>query len=176
MRIPKTFITLTLGLTFICTAAFAAEKVRGFEKADTRDKFEQLVVLVKQEMGSEGRYRFVSPSDRIVVERRFDDMRVVFSKNDSIIAMDLDQKTALYNAQEKINAILTQNDTNRIVCQNKKIIGSNIPRRTCMTYGELKEEEMAAQEYMWEHSKVHCQHEHASPQTFSRPYTGMPCV
>ncbi len=157
MQITKMFVVIVLGMSIGSTVAFAADKVHGFAKADTRDKFEQVVVLLKKEMGKEGRYRFVSPSDRVVVENKLAHMGSIFGKTDTVDAMSLDQKTELYNAQEKINSIPTQNDTDRIVCKNRKIIGSNIPRRTCMTYGELKEEELAEQEYMRRHLKVHCQ-------------------
>jgi hypothetical protein len=175
MRIAKMLIAPVLMLAVASTAAFAAEAIRGFPKADTRDKFKQLVVLVQQEMGAEGRYRFVSPTDRIKVDNKFGDMRAIFDKTDSVSAMDLDQKTALYNAQETINSLLTKNDSNRIVCRNKKIIGSNIPRRTCTTYGELKEEEIASQTYMAERARVVCSQPRRSPQAVPKAQAGIPC-
>jgi hypothetical protein len=47
-------------------------------------------------------------------------------------------KTAMFNKQEEVNAILAKRDNERLICKNEKPIGSNIPVKTCQTAGEIE--------------------------------------
>jgi hypothetical protein len=44
----------------------------------------------------------------------------------------------LFNAQEEVNGILKHNDNNRLVCESRAPIGSNILRTTCHTHGQIE--------------------------------------
>lgn len=45
------------------------------------------------------------------------------------------------NAQEQLNALLLQNDNNRLICERGARTGSRIQVTTCQTHGELVERE-----------------------------------
>jgi hypothetical protein len=53
--------------------------------------------------------------------------------------MDHDTQIQLFNAQEEVNGILKHNDGNRLVCERRKPIGSNIPQTHCHTFRQIEE-------------------------------------
>ena len=52
--------------------------------------------------------------------------------------MNHDMRIVLFNDQEEVNGILKHNDSNRLVCESRAPIGSNILRTTCHTYGQVQ--------------------------------------
>ena len=65
------------------------------------------------------------------------------------------EKISLTNAQEEVNGILRHNDNNRLVCERRAPLGSNIPVTTCRTFGEMETARREAQKSMNEFSATH---------------------
>lgn len=129
-----------LGLLLLtATARFAgAEAPQAVVNADTPQKLAETKSSVEEQMASGGRYEFISPERRGQVESLFREMRDVLEKSGSVAAMPERDRLQLFNLQEKLNGILTDGDSQRLVCEKRAPIGSLVPVKTCRTYGEIE--------------------------------------
>ncbi len=132
--------------TLWISAGWTADKV--VEKpvaADTPEKFTQTVEQIRKEMTPGGRYEFIHPGDKAKVETDLNSMAAMLQKSGSVAAMNLAEKTQLFNTQEHVNGILTHSDRDRLVCESNAPTGSNLRRMTCQTVGEIESNRRAAQ-------------------------------
>ena len=106
--------------------------------ADTPDKFAEQTQRIHEDMQTGGRYEFTSPSDKQKVDRLLGQMANLLQGAGSVDAMNHDARIALFNTQEEINGILKHNDSNRLVCESRAPIGSNILKTVCHTYGQIE--------------------------------------
>ena len=149
-------IVLATALLALAIPAGAETGFPGYPKADTLEKFEQVSAAVVGDMQGDGRYRFVTPSDRRTVEAALAAMHALFERSGSVDKMTDDAKLALFNSQERINGILTQSDAERLVCSNTPVIGSNIPTRTCRTYADVRERNESSKKYFLDRGTTPC--------------------
>jgi hypothetical protein len=106
--------------------------------ADTPERFSETVKQVHNEMQVGGRYEFISAADKTKAEADMDSMASMLKTVGSVAAMNEQDKIRLFNTQEHLNGILTHSDSNRLVCERKAPIGSNIPLTTCHTVAEIE--------------------------------------
>jgi len=123
-------------------------------KADNKDDFTAVVAAVHQQMLPGGHYQFTSNKDRADIDTQFGAMQSLFDKYGTVAQMDQNAKTQLFNDQQAVNAILTHNDSNRLVCEHVAPLGSNIPKTVCRTYGEIQQEQRDSQHYMDSYQQV----------------------
>jgi hypothetical protein len=95
-----------------------------------------------------GHYEFTSNKDRAAIDTQFSGMQSLFDKYGTVGQMDQGAKVQLFNEQEAVNAILTHNDSNRLVCEHIAPLGSNIPKTICKTYGQIQQEQRDSQHYL----------------------------
>lgn len=107
--------------------------------ADTPEAFAQQTAWIEQELQPEGRYEFANPTDRQRVRTLLTQMANLLQRAGSVAAMDHDTKIQMFNDQEEVNGILKHNDANRLVCESRKPIGSNIPQTHCHTFRQIEE-------------------------------------
>jgi hypothetical protein len=139
---------LALGL------AMAADKV--VEKpivADTPEKFAATAAQIRKEMGAEGRYEFIRPDDKAKADADLDAIAAMLQKAGSVSAMAEGDRVQLFNTQEHLNGILTHNDRNRLICERRAPVGTNIPQNTCKTVAEIEKMRRDSQKYMNDHSR-----------------------
>lgn len=117
-------------------------------KAETAADFAAVVAAVHKQMAPEGRWQFVDKDQRNTIDAKFADMQSQFDKYGSVEKMDEAAKTRLFNDQEVIDGILTQNDSNRLICSYETPTGSHLSQKVCRTYGEIKKNRQNAQEWM----------------------------
>jgi hypothetical protein len=117
-------------------------------KADNKDDFAAVVTAVHQQMQPGGHYEFTSNKDRAAIDTQFGAMQSLFDKYGTVAQMDQGAKVQLFNEQEAVNAILTHNDSNRLVCEHIAPLGSNIPKTVCRTFGQIQQEQRDSQHYM----------------------------
>ena len=125
----------------LVTAAAAASADEAIEKplvAQSLDGFHKEADTIRDGLKPGGRYEFVKAGDRERVEARLNSMEAVLQKNASKNDLNTADKIALANAQEEVNGILKHNDSNRLVCESRAPIGSNILRTTCHTHGQIE--------------------------------------
>jgi hypothetical protein len=106
--------------------------------ADTPEKFAETVKHIHDEMGSGGRYEFISPTERGKADADLGAMQDMLSKAGSVDAMKAEDKVRLFNTQEHLNGILTHSDSERLVCERRAPVGTSIPQTTCRTLGEIE--------------------------------------
>ena len=131
-------------------------------KADTKEAFEPIAADVRKEMEGGGRFEYVKPDERKTVDAKLDEMNKLFEKSGSVSAMTQDEKVALFNAQETVNAILTRRDRDRVICKNEAPIGSHIPVTSCHTYGQEVEAREGTQKQMADWKNAPCAGDNAA--------------
>ena len=141
MRIQILLLALLLS-----PALFAQEtdenKGKPIEKpvtADTPETFTRQSAWIEQEMADGGRYEYATAPERQRVDVLLGQMGNLLQRSGSVAAMDQPTRVQLFNFQEEVNGILKHSDSNRLVCERIKPIGSNIPQNHCHTFGQIEQ-------------------------------------
>lgn len=121
--------------------------------ADSADKFVVLVEKIRSQMATGKRYEFLSPGDRKLVNQSLDKMGALLEASGSVEAMTMDDRTRLFNEQERANGILAKNADDRLVCTRVAPTGSHRPVTECKTYREVEETRKNAQTQLQEMTK-----------------------
>jgi hypothetical protein len=114
--------------------------------AGTKGDLAATIAAVDKEMQPGGRWQYVTAKDREAVSANFAKMQQLFDKYGTIDNMDGHARQRMLDAQNNINAILTHDDGNRLICEFRRPIGSHLPVKTCKTYAELKKRERDEQD------------------------------
>jgi hypothetical protein len=122
----------------LSTAAIAADGNDGRVKADTAPAFAAAAAGVRADMAVGGRYEFIRPDDKARVNADLDAIAALLTKAGSVAAMSQADKVQLFNTQEQLNGILTHSDRDRLVCEHRPPMGSNIAVTSCKTVAELE--------------------------------------
>jgi|SRR5882724_8775578 len=139
----KTYLAFAAAMLMLPTVYAAGTSSQVIEKplvAQTLDSFTQESTRIREQMQPGGIYGFMKAADRVRVETRLSDMQKLLQDHAAETDMPRADKIALVNVQEEVNGILRHNDSNRLVCERRAPVGSNIPVTTCNTYGELEEQ------------------------------------
>ncbi len=144
----KWLIGLFAGMALLQAGMVCATKTETIVKAENKADFAAVVTAVQSEMVAGGRYGFTDKKEREDVNRGLQYMQSLFDKYGTVAGMDQKTRMDLFNHQEAVNAILTRRDSNRLVCESVAPTGSNIPRRTCRTYGEIEQEHQNTRQVM----------------------------
>jgi hypothetical protein len=139
----KGMVFLALALVFASSHAVGGDG-KVVEKpiaSDSIASFEKQSDQVHEQMKPGGIYEYISGNDKVRVDQRLDDMKKLLDAHAAqpVESWPPSEKIALFNAQEEVNGILKHNDNNRLVCERRAPVGSNLPVTTCHTYGELVE-------------------------------------
>jgi len=148
MKPGKWFTAVVVGLALLQAGGAVAADAQKIGKADNKQAFDLVVAAVKTEMQPGGRYEFVDGQSRNTVNQKLDEMSSLFNQFGSVDKMDQATRVTLYNDQELVDGILTKDDRNREICQRETSLGSNIPRVTCRTYGEIRQNQRDTQSWM----------------------------
>ncbi|MEO8809279.1 MAG: hypothetical protein ABI386_03435 [Rhodanobacter sp.] len=147
MKFKISLVIMALA-AFLLPLAVYASKTETVVKAQNKDDFAAVVSAVHKQMGPGGHWEFVNPEERQDINGTFSDMQALFNKYGSVDEMDKASKVQLFADQEHINDILTRRDSRKLVCKSENPIGSNIPKRTCRTYGAIERDRDNAQQFM----------------------------
>jgi hypothetical protein len=133
-------VLLSLLLLCVVPCAFAATQP-GAEPFISEAKlqpseFDAFAAELRSEMDPPGRFEWVKEDERIKVLKALDEMGRILEGHASVAELRETDKVALINAQEVANAILTKRDKERLICERRKIVGSQMPQSVCETYGE----------------------------------------
>jgi len=147
MKLKTWLIGVAVGAVLLQVGIVQA-KTEVVVKADNKDDFTAVVAAVHQQMLPGGHYEFTSNADRAKIDTQFGAMQTLFDKYGTVAHMDENAKVQLFNDQEAVNAVLTHNDSNRLVCEHIAPIGSNIPKTICKTYGQIQQEQRDSKYYL----------------------------
>ena len=104
--------------------------------ADSKEKFDTVAANVREGMKPGGRYEYVKPNERSTINQKLSEMDALFQQSPTVAGMSQQTKIELFNDQEVVNSILTQRDSERVICTKQAPIGSHIPFTTCHSYGQ----------------------------------------
>jgi hypothetical protein len=121
----------------LCVAGSSGAAVERPVVARTLADFEVQSSAVRVGMATGGVYSYIKDEDKRRVEQRLDEMHQILQRNSTQPELPKPDRIALLNAQEELNALLLQNDNNRLECENGTRTGSRIHVTTCHTHGEL---------------------------------------
>lgn len=86
----------------------------------------------------EGAYKDLSAAERQAILDQQQVLYRVLEGKDSIDKLNEPQKIEIANALESINALVSNAEDSRKVCERVKVIGSNRPQNVCMTVGQRR--------------------------------------
>lgn len=132
-KYPAALLAVTL---VFAVSGFAKERTERPLTADTKALFDDQAAAIRQQMLPGGHYEFVSTAERGEVEQNLDRIAAVLAQHDDPKSFSDADKTALLQAQENVNAVLTRNDGRRLVCQRERATGSHLGKDTCQTFAE----------------------------------------
>jgi hypothetical protein len=138
-------VALTMLAPAFCAADAPVEKP---VVAQTLESFETEAATVREGMHPGGVYGYIKPADKERVEAGLERMQKLLHDHSGQPELSREDKVALLNAQEEVNAILLQNDNNRLVCERAAPTGSRIKVTTCHTHGELAASEKHDQDLL----------------------------
>lgn len=128
------------------TAAFAVDKYPFKPDLDKQnvEAFDMQAARVRKEMDKGGKYENIKSEDRTRVEEGLNFMHDLFVANGTVAAMKEDDRIRLFNRQERINALLTNSENNRIICEKTYQAGSLFRLTTCKSVAERAQREQDA--------------------------------
>lgn len=146
MKFKLACIAVVVG-SLACAPAMARDKmpIPDLEKQNTAT-FQLQVDAVHKEMEKGGRFEFIKDDDRAAVEDGLKFMHELIEQNGTVAAMKEDDKILLFNRQGRVNALLTSNDRDRVICEKADQPGSLFKLTTCHTVAELAKRTRAAQD------------------------------
>ncbi|HEX4479224.1 MAG TPA: hypothetical protein VH082_00335 [Rudaea sp.] len=138
MKFKFAYLGLVVGLS-VCASAMAEDPTPKLDLTkQTAATFQVQEDHVMQDMQKGGRFEYISDDDRKLVEGGLTFMHDLIEKNGSVAAMNDDDRLRLFNRQERVNTLLTKNDSLRIVCAKALQTGTMFKSTTCHTVAELE--------------------------------------
>lgn len=128
----------------------------------TPETFQPQIDRIRAGFEHGGRYEYINQDNKETVNQGLDSMLALIRKNGTVAAMSTPDRIALFNAQEKVNAILTHSDSNRLICEKEQQPGSLMRITTCHTYADLRRRAM-----MTEHELQTAQKNNLQIRSFS---------
>ncbi|HVJ61697.1 MAG TPA: hypothetical protein VM555_03195, partial [Tahibacter sp.] len=144
----KHVIAASLALAFAAIAPIAHAAKHAAERvltADSRAAFDDQALAIRRQMEPGGHYEFVSQAERTQVEQGLERVSTILARHDDPNAFTDKDKLELVQAQENVNAILTQNDGRRVICERRAPTGSRLGKDFCRTFAEQERERRATQ-------------------------------
>lgn len=105
--------------------------------ASTPQTFAVQAEHVRASMRGNGRYSDISSADRNQVEADIAKIERLLKTRGSVANLNKREQVEVTNAQEEANALLTENDGDRLVCRYEKRTGSHFREKFCNTVSEL---------------------------------------
>jgi hypothetical protein len=142
-------LALLLALAAHATAREPASQVKPMTvNADSREAFAAVADEVRQEMGPNGRFQYVSAAERKDIEDGLRRMALIYERAPTVAELNKRDQVALFNEQEVVNSILKNRDSDRVICKRERKTGSNLTTTSCITYGEREAHRRSSQAYM----------------------------
>ena len=100
---------------------------------DSAAEFEPIADQIRQEM-QDGRYSHLEERDRLAVDTDLSRVtRLLIKRDENRSKLAKRDEVELRNAQERINAILIDNEADRIVCKLEAKVGTRMKSKNCMS-------------------------------------------
>ena len=140
-------VMLGLAMCGVFASSAVARAVSEPWKVDsTSAEFEAQVAEVRAEMAPKGRYEAITATDRAAVEADLERIGALLHSQESGKALTDREQLELANAQERVNAVLTRNDGDRLICTMEPRTGTKFKDKVCQTARQREEIRRKAQE------------------------------
>jgi hypothetical protein len=135
------------------SSVFADEVVKKpVDAATTPAALQTVIDSIHAEMAPSKRYEFTNPAERRDVDTDFATMMALMTNAGSVAAMKQPDRIKLFNTQEHVNGILTHTDRNRLICERRSKVGSNLPVTDCRTLADVELNRSETQKFMQDRS------------------------
>jgi hypothetical protein len=135
------------------SSALADEVVKKpVDVASTPAALQTVIDSIHAEMAPSKRYEFINPAERRDVDTDFATMMTLMTNAGSVAAMKQPERIKLFNTQEHVNGILTHTDRNRLICERRSKVGSNLPVTDCRTLADVELNRSETQKFMQDRS------------------------
>jgi hypothetical protein len=101
--------------------------------ATTPEAFAKQAAAGRAAMRGGGRYSSISRTDREQVEEDIVTIEQLLTERGSFANLSEREQVELINAQEEANALLTENDGDRLICRYEKKTGTHFREKYCIT-------------------------------------------
>jgi hypothetical protein len=127
---------LALGAS-IAAAATATESAPTLQNM-TVQEFLDYHASLQRDLQSR-KFDHVSNRDRLAIEAAQNEIRTALAGQSDIQALPQEARVAVFNAHEKVVAIMNEANLDRVTCKREHQLGSHRPRTVCFTERELRE-------------------------------------
>ena len=134
-----------LALALACVAAAAQQAPQAVPIPDVETFLDQQRDI-REDMASKRKFKHVSDYDKKQLYAAQDEIFRLLDGRSSTDELDADQLVALYNAQESVNAVLTDAELERPICERETVIGSRLTKTVCLTVRERQDLEQASRQ------------------------------
>ena len=116
------------------------------ELRSARDYLRDMRVTV--ELAQKGEYGKLTSAERKTLARSYARLGALLDGHDTPAELPLEERIALYNAQEAIVAIVERHPRDTMICRRKKSTGTRIPSTECLTIAQREARARASREAM----------------------------
>ncbi|WP_257388720.1 hypothetical protein [Tahibacter caeni] len=150
MSFARLSVLLAVAVFLLPASGHAAKNDDGTRFIDTahQERFADQAAAIRQQMKTGGRFEYVSAAERQDVERQLALIENLLAKRGGQLS-DNDQLDLLA-AQETANAILTQRDGRRLICEYSAPTGSNRKVKQCVTLADRMRAQKETRNYLRE--------------------------
>ena len=152
---PLRSLSLTILLAFACVVAAAPPADAGdvaraeAATADIRDAQDYLRELRDSvALAKRGEYGKLSGADRKQLDASYARIKDLLGDHESPLALSLEDRIAMFNAQETIVAIVERHPRDTMICRRKQSTGTRIPQTECLTIAQREARSRGAREAM----------------------------
>ncbi len=142
---------LVLGLLLSCSLAHAAAASEVFTlTATSADDFRKQSQELRSEMAPGGKYATLSAADQARVGKQLDRLQAIYDKRAAGGSTSNKDQVVLVNATEEINAVLSGDEDDKLICEQVRKLGSNRTEKVCLTVAQRNAAREAAKADMRE--------------------------
>ena len=135
----RSILAISLALAGITGAHAASDTKEAFPlNAESTDEFREQATTLRSEM-DKGKYEKLSTGDKKAIDKRLDQLDVLYVKRSTGANLNGDEAAALVNASSEINSLLKGNESDKLICEQVKILGSNRRTKVCMSAADREE-------------------------------------
>lgn len=148
MRKQAVLMLVLLACSVGLSAATVEDAKPVFGKKIEPTDFPELIAMIRMEIEPGGRWESVPDKERPLLEQKLSEMEKILEGHESVGELTENERLSLINAQEHANAILTQNDGHRLICERVTPVGSHRPVKQCMTVAQRRQTNEDSRRFM----------------------------
>lgn len=139
---------IALGLAFACCSAQAAAPQEAIPYVKVQDITTQQAQIRADVLAKRGRYATLTQRGRDQILSDQDVVLSIIAGKTNTSELSAEDRVQVFNLLEQIQGIVNNSQSDAMVCKMEKAIGSNFPKRVCMTAQEAELQRDSARQEM----------------------------